>query len=117
MLSMAAVSRSGPAAWTPEAIAVAVIASAMHDDLNMACSYRNRWGVSRSAGVHGGAVQRGVMVALGSAVLFGTSTPLAKVLVGPVPPLLLAGLLYAGSGLGLLLVLAGRRLWIARQSS
>jgi len=58
-----------------------------------------------------------VMVALGSAVLFGMSTPLAKVLVGTVPPLLLAGLLYAGSGLGLSFVLVGRHLWIARQSS
>ena len=55
-------------------------------------------------------VYRGIAFALGSAVLFGTSTPLAKLLVGVVPPLLLAGLLYAGSGLGLLLVLAARRL-------
>jgi drug/metabolite transporter (DMT)-like permease len=52
----------------------------------------------------------GVMAALGAAVLFGVSTPLAKMLVGTVPPLLLAGLLYAGSGLGLLLVLIARRL-------
>jgi len=57
------------------------------------------------------------MVALGAAVLFGMSTPLAKVLVSAVPPLLLAGLLYARSGLGLLLVLVVRHLWIARQSS
>ena len=39
--------------------------------------------------------------ALGAALLFGASTPLAKLLVGEVPPLLLAGLLYLGSGLGL----------------
>ena len=50
---------------------------------------------------------------MGAALLFGLSTPLAKELVGDVPPLLLAGLLYVGSGLGLLLllgirVLAGR---------
>jgi drug/metabolite transporter (DMT)-like permease len=57
------------------------------------------------------------MVALGSAALFGLSTPLAKILVGTVSPLLLAGLLYAGSGLGLSLVLVGRRLWIPRESS
>jgi drug/metabolite transporter (DMT)-like permease len=38
------------------------------------------------------------------------STPLAKALVGIVSPLLLAGLLYAGSGLGLLLVAAGRHI-------
>jgi drug/metabolite transporter (DMT)-like permease len=58
-----------------------------------------------------------VLFALGSAVLFGMSTPLAKVLVGSVPPLMLAGLLYAGSGLGLALVLAGRRWWGPRESS
>ena len=55
-------------------------------------------------------MNRGIVFALGSAVLFGMSTPLAKLLVGTVPPLLLAGLLYAGSGLGLLLVLGVRRL-------
>src|SRR4249920_1662448 len=65
----------------------------------------------------GDAVQKGVMVALASAVLFGMSTPLAKILVGSVPPLLLAGLLYAGSGLGLALILAGRRLWSPVASS
>jgi drug/metabolite transporter (DMT)-like permease len=48
--------------------------------------------------------------ALGAAVLFGASTPAAKTLVGEVHPVLLAGLLYAGSGLGLgLWFLAGRR--------
>ena len=57
------------------------------------------------------------MVALGSAALFGMSTPFAKILVGTVSPLMLAGLLYAGSGLGLTLVLVGRHLWIARESS
>ena len=36
-----------------------------------------------------------------AAALFGASTPLAKSLVGDLPPLLLAGLLYLGSGLGL----------------
>lgn len=52
----------------------------------------------------------GVIAALASAALFGLSTPLAKLLVGTVSPWLLAGLLYAGSGLGLLLVMAIRRL-------
>ena len=42
------------------------------------------------------------MAALGAAALFGASTPLAKQFVGDVPALLLAGLLYLGSGVGLL---------------
>jgi len=48
--------------------------------------------------------------ALASALLFGASTPLAKALAGSVPPLLLAGLLYLGSGLGLGLLLVLRRI-------
>ncbi|HET6598933.1 MAG TPA: EamA family transporter [Burkholderiaceae bacterium] len=47
--------------------------------------------------------------ALGAALLFGASTPLAKLLVGETPPLLLAGLLYLGSGLGLGALLLARR--------
>src|SRR5215831_12898598 len=43
----------------------------------------------------------GVPLALGSAVLFGVSTPIAKVLLGDVQPVVLAGLLYLGSGIGL----------------
>ena len=46
-------------------------------------------------------MRRAIGYALGSAVLFGASTPLAKLLLGEVPPLLLAALLYLGSGLGL----------------
>ena len=42
-----------------------------------------------------------MLAALGAALLFGASTPFAKTLVGAVPPVLLAGLLYAGSGIGL----------------
>ncbi len=52
----------------------------------------------------------GIASALIAALLFGASTPLAKLLLRDVSPLLLAGLLYAGSGLGLLLVLALRAL-------
>ena len=44
---------------------------------------------------------RGVLAALGAAFLFGAGTPAAKLLLGPVSPWLLAGLLYLGSGLGL----------------
>jgi drug/metabolite transporter (DMT)-like permease len=42
-----------------------------------------------------------ILSALLAAGLFGASTPLAKLLVGDVPPLLLGGLLYLGSGMGL----------------
>ena len=59
-------------------------------------------------------MKSGVAYALVSAVLFGISTPLAKVLVGEVPPVMLAGLLYAGSGVGLALVMTGRRLLTCR---
>ena len=53
---------------------------------------------------------RSASPALAAALLFGASTPLAKLLVGNMPPLLLAGLLYLGSGLGLSVLLAARRL-------
>jgi len=49
----------------------------------------------------------GVWFALGAAALFGLSTPLAKLLLGSISPVLLGGLLYLGSGLGLLIA----RLW------
>lgn len=47
--------------------------------------------------------QPGVPAALGAALLFGAGTPLAKWLLASINPWLLAGLLYLGSGLGLLL--------------
>lgn len=43
----------------------------------------------------------GIGAALGAALLFGASTPLAKLLLASVDPWLLAGLLYLGSGAGL----------------
>ena len=46
-------------------------------------------------------MHRGILCALAAAVLFGLSTPLAKLALGAAPPLLVAGLLYLGSGLGL----------------
>jgi drug/metabolite transporter (DMT)-like permease len=49
-------------------------------------------------------IQRYALLALASAALFGASTPLAKLLLGELPPLALAGLLYLGSGLGLVAV-------------
>ncbi len=45
--------------------------------------------------------RRGVGFALTAAALFGLSTPCAKLLLGEVEPILLAGLLYLGSGIGL----------------
>lgn len=49
-------------------------------------------------------MNRNVLFALLAAALFGASTPFAKLLVGSMPPVLLAGLLYLGSGLGLTLI-------------
>ncbi|MHB9086264.1 MAG: DMT family transporter [Thiobacillus sp.] len=45
----------------------------------------------------------GVIYALLAAALFGASTPFAKALIGQAAPVMLAGLLYLGSGLGLLI--------------
>jgi drug/metabolite transporter (DMT)-like permease len=59
-------------------------------------------------------LRRGVPAALGAALLFGASTPLAKLLLGDVSPWLLAGLLYLGSGIGLALLLALQRAERAR---
>jgi drug/metabolite transporter (DMT)-like permease len=53
--------------------------------------------------------RRAIAYASLSAALFGASTPFAKLLVGSVPPLALAGLLYLGSGIGLAVWLAVRR--------
>ena len=58
----------------------------------------------------GGDQTRAILQALAAAALFGLSTPLAKLLVGTVPPLLLAGLLYAGSGIGLSMLMLLRKL-------
>lgn len=50
-----------------------------------------------------------VFAAIGAAVLFGLSTPAAKILLGTADPWILAGTLYAGAGLGLALVQVARR--------
>jgi drug/metabolite transporter (DMT)-like permease len=53
----------------------------------------------------------GAAFAVASAILFGISTPLAKLLLGAgLDPQLLAGLFYLGSGVGLGLAFVGRRL-------
>ena len=61
--------------------------------------------MSRALGSH---LWPGVPIALASAVLFGASAPLAKLLLGSVPPQMLAGLLYLGAGVGLAVVHSGR---------
>ena len=56
------------------------------------------------AGVPRPQVLAGAAAGLGSAVLFGISAPAAKVLLPSVDSWVLAGLLYAGAGVGLLMV-------------
>ncbi|HMW17134.1 MAG TPA: EamA family transporter [Accumulibacter sp.] len=51
---------------------------------------------------------KSIQFALAAAALFGASTPLAKTLLGQVSPWLLAGLLYLGSGVGLIVIRALR---------
>ena len=49
----------------------------------------------------------GIAAAIDSAVLFGAGAPFAKWLLVQVSPLMLADLLYAGSGLGLYRLVSG----------
>lgn len=53
----------------------------------------------------------GVIYALLAAALFGASTPFAKTLVGQTAPVTLAGMLYFGSGVGLLVCYIVRALF------
>lgn len=46
-------------------------------------------------------MRTGIVHALLAALLFGTRTPFAELLVGHMPPVLLAGVLFAGSSVGL----------------
>ncbi|MBI2753887.1 MAG: EamA family transporter [Betaproteobacteria bacterium] len=55
------------------------------------------------------ALNRGVVAALGAALLFGAGTPFAKLLLTRTDPWLLAALLYLGSGAGLWLLRRVRR--------
>ena len=59
----------------------------------------------------------GVWYAIIAALLFGASTPLAKGLLGTTDALLLAGLLYCGSGAGLGGVLCARALFAPNRRS
>src|SRR5204863_8569435 len=54
-------------------------------------------------------MNRSIWRALLAALLFGVSAPIAKALAGNVPPQFLAGVLYLGSGGGLLLFRRFRR--------
>lgn len=64
------------------------------------------------------AISPAIAAALAAALLFGASTPLAKQLLDELPPILLAGLLYLGSGIGLgLIKLARDRGWRASRLS
>jgi drug/metabolite transporter (DMT)-like permease len=56
-----------------------------------------------------GLLRPGVLAALGAALLFGTGTPLAKMLLRDIAPWMLAGLFYLGSGIGLMAVRLIRR--------
>src|SRR5258707_8379769 len=68
----------------------------------MATASSRRLGYDRTAMSGQHSIARGAGLAIASAVLFGASTPFAKLLIGGgVDPWLLAGLLYLGSGLGL----------------
>ena len=57
----------------------------------------------------------GILYALLAAALFGTSAPLAKTVLGDASPVLIAGLLYLGSGIGLAGWIAARRVLFPRE--
>lgn len=57
--------------------------------------------MKRTSNKHGRTWQTGIPFAVLAAVLFGASTPFSKILLGMTQPVLLAGLLYLGSGIGL----------------
>lgn len=58
----------------------------------------------------------GPLLATLSAVLFGISPVLCKMVIGEMSPVLLAGLLYLGSGIGLSFVLARQRINIFKEA-
>jgi drug/metabolite transporter (DMT)-like permease len=55
--------------------------------------------------------------ALLAAALFGATTPVARLLLGTLPPFMLAGLFYVGSGVGLAITVAVRRARRAKQKA
>ena len=60
--------------------------------------------------------RKGPAYALFAAALFGASTPLAKILLGQIEPVVLAALIYLGSGVGLSIWLILRRLFSNKPS-
>ncbi len=58
---------------------------------------------------------QGPLLATLSAVLFGISPVLCKLVIGEMSPILLAGLLYLGSGIGLSFILVRQRINIIRE--
>ncbi|MBI2842672.1 MAG: EamA family transporter [Armatimonadetes bacterium] len=58
-----------------------------------------------------------ILQAIMAAVLFGASTPFAKLLLDSVHPLALAGLLYLGSGIGSVLVMLAQRFMHQREQT
>lgn len=54
-------------------------------------------------------IYKGAVFALAASLLFGASTPFSKILLSEVHPVLLAGLLYLGSGIGLGIWWAARK--------
>ena len=68
------------------------------------------WGNVPSRPLLRAKIPSGAIYALSSAALFGVSTPLSKLLLGKVNPVLLAGTLYISSGVGLTIWRQFRRL-------
>lgn len=65
-----------------------------------------------------GDIRRGGLLAIAAAALFGASTPAAKAVVSGIDPLILAGLLYLGSGIGLTIfrVASGQTGWLFKRA-
>ena len=65
-----------------------------------------------------GDIRKGGLLAIAAAALFGASTPAAKVVVSGIDPLMLAGLLYLGSGIGLtiLRIASGQAGWMFKRA-
>jgi len=61
-------------------------------------------------------MMQGPLLAILSALLFGISPVLCKLVIGEMSPILLAGLLYLGSGIGLSFVLIRQRINIFRET-